>query len=492
MFNDIVRLSKHSIIYGLGVAASQFLGFVLIPLYTHYLTPEDYGTLEIFNVTLSILGVIILMGLTSALFRSYYQNDDPDNKKVVVSTAFLFFSIVSAITIIVLIALSKYISSALFDSDEFTFYFQILFLTLFFDRGMTIGLSYLRAREQPTHYALFTLARFIIGAGLNIYFVAFLEKGVLGILESNLIASAVVYAVLIVRLVKDVRFRFSSRELKKMLAFGLPLIPTGLAVWILTMADRYFLQFLSTPDELGLYSLGYKYGLVIQVILVEPFQLAWLPFMFSTTSRENAKEIYSRVFTYFLFVIMFVALVISVLSKEIVAVMSPSSFVEAYKIVPFVALSYVLFGCYYALMVGINLKGKTKYLIPIVLFACILNLGLNYLLVPDHGKMGAAIATLICYALLPIGCYFVSRRLYRVDYEWGRVVKIVLVTAVIYTGTVFISHDSGYVEGVFKILTLLMYPVVLYIIGFYRPEELEKAKDFVRHAPRYIRNLIVK
>jgi O-antigen/teichoic acid export membrane protein len=281
-------------------------------------------------------------------------------------------------------------------------------------------------------------------------------------------------------------------ELKEMLRFGLPLVPAGLGVWIMTMADRYFLQFLSTPQELGLYSLGYKFGMVVQGLIVGPFMLAWGPFFWSVAKEKDARDIYSSVLTYFTLVAMAVALVLSVLSKQALEVMAAPAFYGAYTVIPLIALSYVLYGCYLILPVGINLERKTKYLAAIVGVGAVVNLGLNYLLIPRYGMMGAAVATLIAYLLLPVGSYFVSNRYYPIRYEWRRIARIFVAAGLVYAGSLFITADSTVITGVLKLLSLLGFPLLLFAFRFFKPEEVQKTKEIARALPGYLRNRVLR
>ncbi|MCK4354533.1 MAG: flippase, partial [Dehalococcoidia bacterium] len=487
MFRQLLRLSKHSITYGLGVAVSQVVAFFLLPVYTRYLTPADYGGLEIFQATLSILSTIFVMGLTSALFKSYFNYSDEERRKTVVGTAFLFLTGTSFLFLLILMALAGDFSALLFGSVEYTFYFRVIFLTLFFDVGILVAFSVFRAREESKKYAIFALLRFLTAAGLNILFVVVLHRSVLGILWGGLIAAFLLYSILLRDIIKNAKLSFSIAELKEMLSFGLPLVPAGLAAWIMTMADRYFLQFLSTPTELGLYSLGYKFGMVIQGLIVGPFSLAWPPFLLSIAKEKKAKEVYSSVLTYFVVIAMFAALGLSVLSKEILIVMTKPPFYEAYKVIPLIGLSYVLFGCYFVLNAGIWLEKKTKYLALIVGVGAAVNLGLNYLLIPSYGMMGAAVATVISYVLLPVGSYFVSKRYYPIKYEWGRVAKILVAAGLVYVGSLFIRNDSAVIAGVLKLVSLLGFPLLLFAFRFFKPEEIQKAKDIFRAAPGYVK-----
>ncbi|MFV9677497.1 MAG: flippase [Methanosarcinales archaeon] len=479
MFSQFLRFSKHSIIYGLGVALSQLVGFFLLPLYTRYLTPSDYGVLEIFRITGGILGIVFIMGLGSALFMSYFSYNDEENRKTVVSTTLIFLTTTSLCFTLALMAAAGNFSSLFFHSTQYTFYFQIVFLTLFFDTAIVIPLSIFRAREESKKYAIISLTRVLLSIGLNIYFIVVLEKGVLGILESGLITAGLIYAFLIPNIIRNTKLRFSMVDLKEMLCFGLPLVPGGLGTLILTVSDRYFLLFLSTAHELGLYSLGYKFGLVIQGIIVGPFTLAWGPFFWSTAKEKNAKEVYSAVLTYFVLVAMFVALALSILSKEVLMIMVTPPFYGAYKVIPLIALSYVLYGCYFILAAGFNLTKKTKYVPLIVGIGAIMNIGLNFLLIPRYGMMGASIATLISYSMLPMGSYFVSRMFYPIKYEWGRVSKIFIAAVLIYVGSLYITNVSLIVSSLLKAMTLFAYPALLYMFGFFKHDEIQIIKELV-------------
>jgi len=257
MFKKLLILSKHSFIYGLGAMASKLITFLLLPLYTRYLTPSDYGILEIFGTTRGILAIIYIMGLSSALFMSYFHYRDENDKKTVVSTALIFLTATSLFFSLILISVANNFSMIFFHSIQYTSYFRIIFLTLFFDTAIAISLSVFRAKEESKKYALVSVIRVLLAIGLNIYFIVVLKRGILGILESGLITTSLLYAFLIPGILKNAGFRFSISDLREMLNFGLPLIAGGLSTWILTVSDRYFLFFLFTPHELGLYSMGY-------------------------------------------------------------------------------------------------------------------------------------------------------------------------------------------------------------------------------------------
>lgn len=510
VFRQLLSLSRDSVIYGISVVISQFVGFTLIPVYTKVLKDTGYGAVEILNTTETVLGLILAMGFTTALLRFYSSREDEESKRTVASTAVVFLAATSLVVLLALELAAGPISSLIFRSSgtftsaEYTRFFRLIFLSTFFNGGIGIALTVFRARGEPTKYAITSVVQFVMAVSLNLLFVIGLHKGVVGVMYAELITTASLYVVLMTSLVRRVGIRLSRHELKAMLNYGLPLVPTGIGSWMLVMADRWLLARLvwkTAPGglvngalqdwvigQVGVYSLGYKFGMVIQGVLVGPIQLAWLPFLFATAKQDKARETYTRVFTYFLLAALLIALAISALAKELIAVMADPSFYEAYKVIPLVALSYVLYGCYYQLAAGMYLEGKTNHMAVLMGVAAVLNVALNFALIPHYGIMGSAVATLVAYALLPVGAYVISQRYYHVDYEWGRVSKMVLVVAVIYAASVFVGSavHSLLISGGVKVLLLLTYPVLLYAVGFFRHEEIDLVRQFVRSALAWV------
>ena len=167
--------------------------------------------------------------------------------------------------------------------------------------------------------------------------------------------------------------------------------------------------------------------------------------------------------------------------------MSTPPFFDAYRVIPLIALSYLFYGCYFNLNIGFVLQKKTKYDSFIIGAGAALNLGLNYLLIPTYGMMGAAVATVISYSLLPVGAYFVSRRYYPIAYEWSRLGKISIAAAIVYCGSFFIVCDSAVIAGIFKLLSLLGFPFLLFAFKFFRPEEIQKIRELSGTAWRHIK-----
>ncbi len=449
VFRQVFSLSKDSIIYGLSTVLSQFVGFLLVPVYTVKLGTQGYGVIEVLSTTGSVLGIILAMGVGTAMLRFYAGREDEDGRKRVASTAVIFLAVTGLVALVVLELAAGPISSVILsdrtrDRSQDPFFFRLLFVSLFLNGGVDIALTVFRARGAPVRYAAASVTQFVMHVSLNILFVVGLNRGVEGVLYSQAITAAILYVVLMGTLLRRVGVRVHWPDLKAMLDYGLPLIPSGLGAWILVMADRWILMGLMGAGPTGVYSLGYKFGMVIQGILVGPIQLAWLPFLFSSAYKPGASATYTRIFTYFLAVALFAALALSALGEELVLAMATSPFHNAYKVIPLVALSYVLYGCYFQMAAGIYIEGKTRKSATLMVTGAVVNVGLCFALVPHFGIVGAGVATLVAYAILPVGAYFFARPYYPIAYEWGRVVKVVLAAAVIFAGCLAVGAGVRY------------------------------------------------
>lgn len=479
MFRDLKRLFKHSFVYAVGSAMQSLVGFILIPIYTRYLSPAEYGQLEILNTILLIFTMLLSFGFASAILKVHERDcRDETDRKTMIGNAFIFIVPTSLIITFILWWLAPVGANIFLGGQEFTVYIKIILATNVLAVFSALCFSILRSKEKSKLYTLFYLVRFFLLLGINIYFVVGLHLNVLGILIGNLIAQAVIACFFIPVLVKNIKLKLSSRLLKKLFAFGLPIIPASLAMWVMDLSDRYYLKFFTDFTEVGLYSLGYKIGMVVSVLLVVPFQLAWPTISFSIADQDNVKKIYSRVLTYFLLIASFLALILGIFAAPMIKVLSGPAYFESYKIVMVIAFSYVLYGAHFVLVVGLHLKEKTKFYPLLVGIPAVLNLILNLYFVPTYGIYGAAITTLICFAIIVLITYATANHFYKMTYEWSRIIKLGIVIALIIALSLFIPKDLSASSVGLSLLLIACFPIVLYVLRFFEPGEIKNFKQF--------------
>jgi O-antigen/teichoic acid export membrane protein len=473
------RVGRHTLVYSLGNIAARIVGFFMIPVYTHYLAPRDYGIIELLDLSSYLLGLVIGGGMSSAVLRFYYDDEDQEQKKQIISTALIFMLLFEILLLAVILSFCGKISMLVFQTNHYVSYFRMIFLTMCSGILIELSLTYIRAKQQSTQYTLFSLIQLILGLSLNICFIVVLRLGVLGVILSGLISNALMATVLVGKTLREVRINFSWARLKDMLAFGLPMIPSGIGMYISTFADRFFLQKMATLSEVGIYSLGYKLGMTLAALIVAPFFLFWTPYSFEIAQNRNAKDIFARVHVYFTFVLVFCVLGLSVFADIIVRILAPPAYWEASKIVPIIAFAYFLLGMNYFFHLGINLKKKTRCLAFAVGTSGLLNLLLNYLLIPPYQAQGAAWATLLTFLYMAGANYVFSQNLYPIKYQHLRVIKMLLVGTAILLASKLVNLSWMPLAIGLRLILVLSFPLMLMLFFFYSNEERERARTFM-------------
>ncbi len=486
MYQSIKQLGYHSFVYGLGNMLSKLLGFFLLPIYTRYLTPADYGILALLTLTQSILVILANLGLSSALFREVIYKKTTEKKAE--STALYTLFVVSLFMLAIGYILAPILSRAIFNDAALTPLLRLVFLSVVFNNILIVFNARLRIREQSLFYSIFSVSSFLVGAGLNIYFVAIARRGVEGLILAQVILAALQAFVCLLMLRDLIKPDFSKPVLRSLLNFGLPLVPGAIAALMLVSADRYILNRYSTTTMVGLYSLGYSIGMVINLI-VQAVQLAWPAQLFEIAKLPDAKQRFSMTLTYYCLALGFISLAVSVLAREILVIMTTPEFYSAYIILPLITLSYVFYGIRFMTTIGMYIKNKVKYSSFVMIGAAIFNVLLSFILIPRFGMIGAAWATFISYFLLALVNITVDSRFMQIPYEYWRLTKIVAIWLLIFGLSLLINTPSIWINLILKSLLLLGYPIFLFVIRFYSQQEIRFIKDtlsqraFHRSAP---------
>lgn len=473
--NHTKYLLKNSIIYGSGELLSRLFGFILLPFYTRYFTATAYGQLQLLLISANLLAVVLQMGIGSALLKSVLH-DATASHKLIFSTALAALLAASGLLLVPLSLKSELASSVILGLPDFDREVRLLALSIGLKSIGMLGLTRLRVRDKSIHFSMVNASRFALQLILTIYFVAFAQHGISGVIEAELITSAVMALVCTIILMPELGLRISLSELQGMLKFGMPLVPAAIAMFVLNGSDRYFLQHYTTMREVGIYSLGYRFGMVM-ALAVTAFQQAWGTGMYRLANEPNAKRLFARNFDYFLALLAFLLLGLALFSKEIIVLLATPQFAESEPIVVIVAGSYLLYGVYFYTSAGLNIKRKTQYQAYAAVSAAGLNLLLNWLLIPRSGMIGAATATLFSFAVMTVFTAASSQKFYHITYSIRNIVIIILTTIFILVAGMFLSSHSLAVLIGAKLLLILAFPVSLYFLGCLDRTQIQAFKN---------------
>ena len=473
-------VARHTSIYGLANVMERAVGFVMIPVYTRFLTPADYGILELIYLTTSVISIVVGLGIESAVSRFYFDYKDERSRGLVMSTAAIGYGSVAIAVVLMLLPLSGFLAGEVLDSSNNALWFQIALITLCFNFVMPISMAFLRVRQQSTFLMVTQVLKTLLTLGLNIYFVVVLQTGVTGILLASLITAALFTVGMTAYTLSRTGLGVDFKLLIQMAKFGLPLIPSNIAAFIVQASDRYFIKAYASLSLTGIYSLGYKFGTLVHQFVTAPFIQIWIPRRFEYFEKEDTEHIYARIFTYFCIVSVMGGLIISLLSREIIMIMADRAYWSAYKVVPIVVLAYIAFSFHYHFNIGILMKKATKYIAYINVANGALNLALNFLLISRFDMWGAAIATLICFIFKAYMTYYFSNRLHKIHIEWRRVTTLFAVGFVLYFCGLLIETGSIWWNLAIKAVIGLAYPFVLYLVRMFDESEISKFKQIIR------------
>jgi O-antigen/teichoic acid export membrane protein len=483
MIEKIKNLFKQSVIYSFGNLSGKVVSFLLLPIYTRYLTPAEYGILAIVHVFSSIFQIIGNFGFRSSVVKVYFEVEKGSERNEVISTAFFSLLGLAVSAAFALWLARERIAVLLLDNPVFSLFIGIAICSSLVIIVKTIPLSIFRAKEKAIQYSIFAFLTLFLGILLNLLFVIVLRENVKGILKSALISQSIVLLLVMIPFSKNLVFKYNTQYLKAMLTFGFPLIPSELAIWILTLLDRYFLRVYTSMEIVGVYSLGYKIGTVMSMLVIVPFSMAWSPLMLKWQKEPNAHRIYANIFKYFCSVGFFAALALSLFSKEIIRLMTTPSFFDGYKIVYFVAASCLFRGFYMIFTAGCTFARKTFYFAIATGAAAILNTILNILLIPRFEMIGAAVATIISFFMMTALMYAFSERYYHIPFDFWAALKVSIIATGLYLAGVFLNANLA-ISILVKVGLVLSYFPLLVLLGVFSKTEVVALKAMIQRRLR--------
>jgi len=316
------KLASHGSIYLLGNIIRRAVSLVMLPIYTRFLTPADYGIIELLSMVIDFAGIILGLRIGQAIFRFYHEYDNISDRNEVISTSLYLISILDILGILLIVALVKPISYAVFGNYTSASYLLLFSVTLLFQSMIEIPMLFLRAQQRPWLFVTFSTIKLVLQLGLNIYFVVIKNMNVEGVIYSALISGAIMSAILTLYTLSITGMKWSSKKAKELSSFSIPLVLTSIVTFYITFGDRYFLRIYHGLTEVGIYSLGYKFGFLLSFLVTTPFFNIWDSEKYNIYKKPNAREIYQKTFLVLSSAVIFVAIGISVFVKDILKIRS--------------------------------------------------------------------------------------------------------------------------------------------------------------------------
>jgi len=475
---------RKTIDYAAGNFFNKVLLIILLPIFTHFLLPEEYAVYTNLMIFFSFASLIYLLGIQQAIFSHFYDVKTEQYKFSLISSIFVILPILGFLLSCLIIIFRFELSQLVLRSADYAHLFYYIAIILFFNTLFSISLSLLNIMEKSRNYAIISALQNVIVLLLIVLFSLnnkfSIDHYFIFLAIASVIASLVginqIYRILQkMKIPQKEKKYFSKVIVSSMLKFGIVMIPGTISMLILQASDRYMLAYLSanTMYDVGIYSAGYRIGMIMH-FLVTLISLVYLPYAMKIAKESHAQSTNRDVFKYYIiFGSLFGAFII-MYSQEIFRFIIDSNYLTSYKIVFAGVISSFLYGIFNIVNINYYARKKAGNITLAVLIGSILNIILNFALIPKYGIFGAGIASIIAYLFIVIFNYSVAVYLYKIKYN----VSLIFFGLLILTIAAFVN---SYV--IFSWISLIIKTIIL--LGIIGVSYLIMKKD------RKIQNLIM-
>lgn len=478
----IGALAQDAAIYGGTRVLLKSLAFLLVPLYAHFLTPAQFGILELVLATTALVDVFV--NLPGALARFYFERDDPAWRRQVISLYLGIEATYPALLIGALIALSGPLTHGVIGAEAWAGFLVIAFCDLYLTNIVDLPMSLCRLRRKPLTFAVYALVRGLTQVVFSVLLVAVWHLGVKGILIASLTSAGVAFVITMREYLRSLTAEVSLRVGREMLAFAWPTVVSGVAFYALGLLDRFFVRHFHGLADAGLYGTAFRYSQIV-IVGVFAFRMGWPQWHYSWLRTGRHPEMVARGASYYFFGIGFLAVLVSLWIRPLFHLIMPERYWDATFAVPPLALAALATGAYTVFSVGFNVTKRMRTLAPLAVAGGALAVALYFLLIPPFSFLGAAWATAAALAALALTSLGAGQRIYPVPWEWRRIALAVGATlGLALAGLALDAWVSLGLSLPLRALLTAAFPAALVALRFFPPGDLATARTRVRAALR--------
>lgn len=475
------KLASQTAIYGLSSIVGRMINFLLVPIYTAVLLPEDYGIISELYAYVAFLLVFLSFGLETTYFKFLTGSKDTQNT---FNHAFIILSCVNGFVLILGVLFLNTIAGLML-YENYPEFILLLLIIVVLDSLSSLPLAKLRAEQKPMIFARVQLASILTNILLNLLLLLLVFNpltdppyhAIVYILVSNLAASALKMG-LLYKTVLQVRWNLDKAMIRAMLAYSFPILVAGLAFVVNETFDRILLkqllnnadlvpeQYANTPlryaeAQVGIYSANYKLTMFIALFL-QAFRYAAEPFFFSNASKDPERKTYGRIMNVFVAVLCFAFLLVILNIDLFKNFISNEDYHVGLGIVPILLLANIFLGIYANQSIWYKLSGQTKFGAYISIAGAFITLTLLYLLIPHFGYVAAAWTTLIVYGLQMIASYILSQKYYPIRYNLRKIGLYFFSALSIFGISTWLQLDSGVMKFFIHNVLLLAFLALIW------------------------------
>ena len=451
-------LSKATAWYTVGNLFVRSVSFLLLPLYSNLISTEDFGSYALVMSVYAVIAVFYQSGLQSALSKYYLEEESEVERKEIFSTILNATGIIGLILTALIFLSSGWIAFEVVGSSNYGGLIKIIFAALFFESITFITLHLLRTKELARKVVLYSSFSAVVNLVLNLYLVYYLRLGIYGIIWAQLVTSVMVFLIILPFLRENYLPVIRAAWLKTCFSFSYPLIIAGLLSALVDVIDRFIIDHFLGKSEVGIYSFSYRIALVMNIFVMS-LRSAWTPYSIRLYNEGNYSIEFGKSFTKIIAVSLLIFLVVSIFIDDLFKFSLPGfhlfdiRYAGGIEIIPVILVSYFFSAIITYYSVYPYVSGKSIHFLVSDSIALVINIALNFILIPIYGIMGAAAATLLSYLTSAGYLVIISESKIKVTYEPIKIVLISISMAIFYM--------------VSKLLNVFLIDIILFMIAFF-------------------------
>lgn len=477
--NIYKKAISHTAIYGASDIIRRFVGFFMLPIYTRYLTPEDYGVVQLLSVAVTFIEVFLGMRMGQAIYRYYYLENDVIQKKTVISTAFIITGLASTAAFLILEFNAVTASNVFLGDLKYLSLMKVYAVILLVQVIEEYGLIYIRIHQRPFLFFAVSVFKLLLQLSLNIYLIVFLKMGVAGVIYTGIISSGAMALFSTFYTLYYSGLHFSKDLAKSMILFSLPLWISAIAMFYIGSADKYFLRIFSNLEAVGLYALSVKISMLILVVVWAPFSNIWQTMRYEIYEMSDALIAYKRMFIMLMLALSLAGLGISLFSDVAIQIMADKAFWPASKAVPILVIGSIATALSYFNNFGIFLRKKTSIIaVGTYINAIVITVAL-IVFIKAYGFIGAAIGVVIGSIFNLMWIESKSRKLFDMQLPWGRAILMSATWLLCYSISYFLP-SSLLIAVIGKSIIFALFIALIFILPILDADEKGKIYFYMK------------
>jgi O-antigen/teichoic acid export membrane protein len=477
------RLLTTTAAYQVGDVVAKLFAVALLPVYTGHVVPAQYGVAELLMTAIILVSILVRLGLGEAYVRYHYADEDRARQDALARRAVGAVLGATTVCALLLAAFAGPLSDFVLGFRDATVV-RIAVLGLWAFTNLELAYAMLRVDERARAYVVATLTNVLLTIGLTVWLVVIHHEQAHGLLLGNYAASTVVLLGLWGSMARRLLPRRGGAShpglhpLRRLLRFGLPTVPADASVYALNLVDRWFLFHRYGAATAGVYSIAVKLASSVAFV-VRAFQYSWPPLAYSIKDDAEAGRFYALVATYYLLATGWAVAALLLLGRWVTRLLAHADYFGAHKALPWIALGWALYGLFVIFIAIAGRAEVTTRNFPAAAIGLAANVALLFILVKPLGIAGAGLALAGAYVVMLVAMRLLTRGLFHVPFEWGRVAHLALVLGAGAAAGELLLPTHGATGLLARLAVAAALPLVLALTGFFKPRERAMLRSLV-------------